>query len=130
MLATVTENIGAHMRPRILRAWDVLRGKPRRLLRNRRTSINTTIECQGFEWMITVSYFDNGNVAEIFASTAKTGELLRDLTNDAAIATSLALQFGCTQETLLSALTRNSRGEAVSPIAIALERAIKISGAA
>jgi ribonucleoside-diphosphate reductase alpha chain len=44
------------------------------------------------------------------------------MASDAAIAASLALQFGCPAEVLRRALKRDGQGKASSPLGVALDR--------
>jgi hypothetical protein len=50
------------------------------------------------------------------------------MASDAAIAASLALQFGCPVEVLRKALSRDARGNASSPIGVALDRLAAAEG--
>lgn len=99
-----------------------LTGRPRRqLLDPRRENETAKFTFGDHKWFATVGRFSNGDLGEIFLSTAKSGELLRNMANDAAIAASLALQFGCPAETLRDALSRDSRDAPASPLCAALD---------
>ncbi len=61
-------------------------------------------------------YFLSGKVGEVFISAGKPNSA-RDIDmKDAAIAASLALQFGCPAETLRKAFLRNEDGTAAGPM--------------
>ncbi len=93
----------------------------RRVLPYRRNGITHKFELDGFRYYATFSVYEDNALAEIFLSSAKTGELLRTINRDSAIAASLALQYGCPVELLRDALGRNERGDAESPLAAALD---------
>jgi ribonucleoside-diphosphate reductase alpha chain len=67
-------------------------------------------------YIATVSRFDDGRLGEIFISNNKAGSAAGTAARDAAIVTSLALQFGAGL-----ALCRDSAGRASSPLGIALD---------
>lgn len=110
---------------RLWAALRCLRGDviPRRPLPARRQSFNQKFELGSFRWYVTWSHYPDGSPAEVFLSTAKTGEMLRWMASDAAIATSLALQYGAPAEVLRAALVRGEGGEALSPLSMALDYA-------
>ena len=80
--------------------------------------------CSGdrLTYTATVSYFADGQVAEIFVSNHKTGSNADCAAKDAAILASLALQFGAPLETLRNALLRDHQGHAITPVGAALDR--------
>lgn len=110
---------------RLWAAWRCLRGDlaPRRPLPARRESLQQKFELGSFRWYATWSCYPDGSPAEVFLSTAKSGELLRWMSTDAAIAASLALQYGVPASVLRAALVRGEGGEALSPLAAALDYA-------
>ena len=60
---------------------------------------------------VTVGYYADGKtVGEVFISTSKIGTLHDAAARDIAILMSLALQHGCTLETMRDALTREADG--------------------
>lgn len=64
-----------------------------------------------FDYVATIGLRpDDGRVGEVFLDSGKTGTALSIATKDAAIAVSLALQHGCTVETLRDAFLRASDG--------------------
>lgn len=101
-------------------------GKPiRERLSNRRRSETIAFERDGSAYQMTVGYYADGRPGEIFLNHDRGDSLLDVLTSDAAIVASLALQHGCTLETIAHALKRDGRGIAASPIGAAVDRIIK-----
>lgn len=84
-----------------------LNGK-RNKLPERRKVETIKFEAFGHKWHASMGHYKNGDPAEIFIDTAKSGELLRSMCKDTAIVASLALQYGCPYSTLRDSLTRNS----------------------
>jgi len=93
----------------------------RRRLDNRRASVSFNFEAHGMRHTATYSKFPNGRLAEIFLSNGKAGSQADASCRDAAVAASLALQHGCTLETLRGAVLRNPNGTASSPLGVALD---------
>lgn len=94
----------------------------RQRLPNRRRSETQAFERDGSRYHMTVGYFPDGRAGEIFMNHDHGDSMLDALTSDAAILASLALQHGCTLETITHALKRDGRGMAASPIGAALDR--------
>jgi len=93
----------------------------RRRLPNRREHELLSFEHGGIHCIAGIGRFANGDLAEIFLNTAKHGSALDVIARDAAVATSLLLQHGCSVDTLRQALTRNSDGSGSGPLAHALD---------
>jgi hypothetical protein len=102
----------------------------RRRLQNRRRSETITFERGGSQYCLTVGFFPDGSVGEVFLNADRADSLLDVLTSDAAILASLALQYGCSLGALIHALKRDARGVAASPIGAALDRIAGPYGAA
>jgi hypothetical protein len=100
----------------------VLAMADRRRLRNRRGALSFDIEAQGLRFTCTVGHFEDGHLAEIFIRNHKVDSHAGIMASDAAIAASLALQFGCPVEVLRKALSRDARGNATGPLGVALDR--------
>jgi hypothetical protein len=94
----------------------------RRRLPNRRGSVTFTLEVGGLKFTATASRFDDGLLGELFLQNHKADSTAGIMASDAAIAASLALQFGCPVETLRKALCRDARGNATGPLGAALDR--------
>jgi hypothetical protein len=94
----------------------------RNRLPNRRPAETIAFERDGSQYCLTVGFFPDGSVGEVFLNADRADSLLDVLTSDAAILASLALQFGCPLEAITHALKRDGRGVAASPIGAALDR--------
>jgi hypothetical protein len=90
----------------------------RHRLENRRPSENFAFEVGELKYTATVSQFPDDRVAEIFLSNSKPSSQ-SDV--NAAVAASLAFQFGCPLETLRHALLRDPQGRTASPLGAALD---------
>lgn len=90
-------------------------------LPNRRGSLTFDLEVDGLHFTATVSNFHNGSFGEVFLQSHKADSTAGIMASDAAIAASLALQFGCPAETLRRALCRDARGNATGPLGVALD---------
>jgi hypothetical protein len=93
----------------------------RNRLPNRRPAETIAFERDGSHYQMTVGYFPDGAVGEIFLNHDRSDSLLDVLAHDAAILASLALQFGCPLETIRHAIKRDRGGTAASPIGAALD---------
>jgi len=92
---------------------------PRQRLPDRRAHELYRFECSGQIYTGGVGRFDDGRVAEVFISGPKIGSAAEANAQDAAIVTSLALQFGCPLETIRHALARV--GGSPGPLAALLD---------
>jgi hypothetical protein len=90
-------------------------------LPNKRACETIAFERDGSRYQMTVGYFPDGRPGEIFLNADRSDSLLDVMTSDAAILASLALQHGCTLETIAHALKRDARGAAASPIGAAVD---------
>jgi hypothetical protein len=79
------------------------------------------IDHERIHYIVGLGRFQNGEVAEIFLNTSKTGTAAAVNAQDAAIAASLLFQHGCPTETLRRALTRNPDGSAAGPLGAVLD---------
>lgn len=90
-------------------------------LPNKRACETIAFERDGSRYYLTVGFYPDGRPGEIFLNHDRGDSLLDVLTSDAAILASLALQHGCTLETIAHALKRDARGVAASPIGAAVD---------
>ena len=60
---------------------------------------------------ITIGFYDDGRIGEIFINGGKSGEVVEAIARDSAVVLSMALQHGVPIETIAHAITRNSQGE-------------------
>ena len=100
----------------------------RERLPNRRWSETFTLEHYGLHYAASFSRFDDGRVAEVFLQDHKPGSQSDSNARDAAVAASLALQFGCPLDVLRRALLRDAHGNASTPLGIALDVIAGIEG--
>jgi hypothetical protein len=98
---------------------DALR---RDCLPNKRACETIAFERDGSRYCLTVGFYPDGRPGEIFLNHDRGDSLLDVLTSDAAILASLALQHGCTLQTIAHALKRDARGVAASPIGAAVDQ--------
>jgi ribonucleoside-diphosphate reductase alpha chain len=94
----------------------------RNRLPNSRPAETIAFERDGSHYQMTVGYFPDGRVGEIFLNADRPDSFLDALTSDAAILASIALQYGASLEEIAHALKRDSRGIASSPIGAALDK--------
>jgi hypothetical protein len=90
-------------------------------LPNRRGHELLDFEHGGIRYAAGAGRFEDGELGEIFLSTAKHGTAVDVNARDAAVAASLLLQHGCSVDTLRRALTRNGDGSASGPLARVLD---------
>jgi hypothetical protein len=93
----------------------------RERLPNRRASRQVTFECNNLRYTATVSYFDDGRLAEIFLSNSKAGSHSDSAARDSAVVCSIGLQYGVPLDVIRKALMRDSQGRASSPLGAALD---------
>lgn len=93
----------------------------RERLPNKRPCETIAFERDNLHFCMTVGVYPDGRPGEIFLNAEHSNSLLDALTHDAAIIASLALQYGCTIETIAHALKRDGQGIASSPIGAALD---------
>jgi hypothetical protein len=94
----------------------------RERLANRRLSQTFEVELHGLRYTATISRFADGRVGEVFVQNHKPGSQSDANARDAAVATSLALQFGCPLEVLRRALLRDAQGRPSTPLGAALDQ--------
>jgi hypothetical protein len=90
----------------------------RERLPDRRKAELRDFEHGGRRWTVTFGRFADGRVAEVFLDGAKESPLV-ELAQESALAASLALQSGCSIETLRHALA----GRHAGPLGAALDLA-------
>lgn len=75
----------------------------------------------GIDYVAGIGRYDDGRPGELFLSAAKLGTDADVAARDAAVAGSLALQFGCPVETLRRALTRDANDDPSGPVGRVLD---------
>jgi hypothetical protein len=94
---------------------------PRHRLSARHFSTNLQVEALGLRFTAPTSNYPDGRLGEIFLQNHKADSAAGIMASDAAIAASLALQYGCPVEVLRKALCRDARGKASGPLGAALD---------
>jgi hypothetical protein len=96
----------------------------RRVLPQRRRAETFEIEYGGLKasHIITLGYYDDGALGEVFINGGKSGELVEAIAHDGAVILSLALQFGASLESIKSAITRDGQGAPSSIIGAVVDR--------
>lgn len=88
----------------------------RERLPNRRRSETISFDHEGLRFHGSASRYEDGRFGEVFLELARPGGAAGIAARDAAVAASLALQFGCPAETLAKALTRLTDGSPAGPL--------------
>jgi ribonucleoside-diphosphate reductase alpha chain len=101
----------------------------RRRLPNRRSSTTFAFEVSGLRYTATASYFEDGQLAEIFLGNHKSGSMADNNARDAAPCCSIALQYGAPADVIRRALMRDSQGKATGPLDEALNILLQPPGA-
>lgn len=89
---------------------------PRETLPDRRQRTAINFEHEGHAFTGGAGHYPDGRVGEVFISAGKTGTHLQIATADAAIAASIALQYGAPIDVLRHAFLRTDEGEAAGPL--------------
>lgn len=82
----------------------------RRELPLRRYAINTKFRWEGHALFVSTGYYADGTLGEVFVSAGKLTSNVDTTAKDAAIAISLALQFGCPPRVLADAFLKKADG--------------------
>ena len=88
----------------------------REVLPNRRQVRRLNFRVGKLIYTATLGYYDDGRLGEVFLHCGLSGTEANIIARDSAIAVSFALQHGCTVETIRSAFSRDSSGEAEGPL--------------
>lgn len=93
----------------------------RRRLPDRRRATTFDLWHQQKRYEITLGYYPDGSVGEVFVAGAKSGSDLDAMTRDAAILTSILLQYDMPLDVIRRALTREADGTASTAIGAILD---------
>ena len=93
----------------------------RQRLPNRCLCESFTFELNGFRFTASIGRFADGRVGELFLNNHKFGNQTDTNARDAAVLLSFALQHGADINQIRKALCRNSTGQALGPVAEALD---------
>ena len=94
----------------------------RRVLPQRRRSETFYMLHGTHKFMVTVGYYDNNEIGEVFVGGAKAGSEMDALCRDAAIVLSLALQHGTPLDLIQGAITREADGTPSTIIGAVVDR--------
>jgi hypothetical protein len=100
----------------------------RERLPHRRSSTVFEFELRGLHFTASYSCFEDGRVAEIFLQNHKPSSQSDSNARDAAVAASLALQFGCPLQALQRAVLREEDGSASTPLGAAIDLIVANEG--
>jgi hypothetical protein len=92
----------------------------RELLSNRRKCSTQSFEHGGLRFDVCAGFYPDDRIGEIFLSSSNPGSAIEALGRDAAVVTSLALQFGCPVEVIRHALTKDHDGSPATLLGAAL----------
>jgi hypothetical protein len=92
----------------------------RELLSNRRKCSTRSFDHAGMKFDVCAGLYPDGRIGEIFLSSSKPGSAIEAVARDAAIVTSLALQFGCPINVIRHALTKDHDGSPATLLGAAL----------
>ena len=94
----------------------------RRRLPQRRFHELLDFEHAGYRYTAGLGFFETGGLAEIFINVpGRSGSAIEAVARDAAILTSICLQYGASVATIRHALTRNNDGSAGGPLGVVLD---------
>jgi hypothetical protein len=71
---------------------------------------------------VTVGYYEDGALGEVFINGGKSGELVEAIARDGAVLLSLALQYGAELSNIKSAITRDAQGAPQSIVGAVVDR--------
>jgi hypothetical protein len=99
---------------------------PRVRLADRRPAETFELEVGGLHYTCTVGRFPDGSIGEVFLQNHKPGSQSDFNARDSAIVCSLALQYGVALEVIRRALLRDPRGNASTPLGVALDHIAEV----
>ena len=99
----------------------------RRTLPQRRASETFDLRFWNQNFTVTVGFYPDGTLGEVFIDGGKTGQDIQSTARDAAVVLSLALQHGTPIEAIRHAVTRNGSGEAASILGATVDRLATVS---
>jgi hypothetical protein len=97
----------------------------RERLPNRRECTGFDVDAMGLRFHVTLGWFDDGRLAEVFLTNHKAGSMAGILASDSAVLCSIALQYGARLDVIRKALMRDVRGNASGPLGAALDMLIE-----
>jgi hypothetical protein len=96
----------------------------RRVLPQRRASESFDLDFGGLAraHTVTIGFYDDGSIGEVFINGGKSGEAVEAIARDAAVILSLALQYGADLANIRTAITRDAQGAAQTIIGVVIDR--------
>jgi hypothetical protein len=94
----------------------------RERLPNRRAAETFDVEAGGLRYRATIGRYPDGRIGEIFLTNHKAGSEAGIMASDAAVAASLALQYGTPLDVIRHALMRDVWGRPSGPLGVVLDR--------
>lgn len=100
----------------------------RDLLPTRRTAETFTLTLDALrQFQVTVGYYKNGQLGEVFISGAKSGTEVEAVARDGAVLLSLALQYGIPLEVIRGAITREPNGRAMTVVGAVVDKMVAMA---
>jgi hypothetical protein len=102
----------------------------RDVLPQRRPSetFNMRFADQNDDFVVTVGYYEDGRIGEVFINGPKSGTTMDGITRDGAVLMSLALQHGVPLSTMRHAISRNANNEAATVIGAVIDEITRREG--
>ena len=98
---------------------------------NERIALPARRHCETFELAyggltkghtVTVGYYDDGRIGEVFINGGKSGEAVEAIARDGAVLLSIALQYGAPLDVIQHAITRDSQDAPQSVVGVVVDR--------
>jgi hypothetical protein len=87
-------------------------------------TFNMSFGKQNTTFTVTVGYYEDGRIGEVFIDGAKAGSEMADITRDGAVLMSLALQHGVPLGVMQHAVSRNADHTAATIVGAVIDRII------
>jgi hypothetical protein len=97
----------------------------RAILPNRRAAETFEVKHGSHTVTVTVGYYANGSLGEVFVTDPKVGSSMEAIARDAAVLLSIAIQHHVPLETIRHAITREQDGSPSSIIGAVLDQLVK-----
>src|ERR1700741_4445800 len=96
----------------------------RRVLPQRRASESFDLDFGGLAraHTITIGFYDDGTIGEVFINGGKSGEQVEGIARDAPVILPPGVQFGVDLANIKSAITRDAQGDAQTIIGVVVDR--------
>jgi len=90
--------------------------------RRRNQTFNMLFGGQNTTFTVTLGYYDDGRIGEVFIDGAKIGSEMAAITHDAATIISIGLQYGVPIETFRHAISRDLNNTALTVVGAVLDK--------